>query len=344
MFATLKRAAVVALALLVIVPAARAAEGDEHLFLGNPSGASHNRKKPDNYLVKKKQYALSYNNSKGTPNWVSWQLSKKWLGRTRRRNAFAPDTSLAGFFQVRPNDYPGSPYDRGHMCPAADRSVSRQDMDATFLMTNMVPQAQKLNRGTWQKLEEYCYGQASDGDEDLYIIAGPAGKRSVLRRAKGNIIVPARCWKVVLVVPAGTKDPRKLTAKTARVFAAIFPNTQGVGTDWRDYAVPVADVEKLTGYTFFTSLPRAVAEDLRTRKPQTRAKAEKPRPKKGTKKDSKDLELPAFVEGCVVGNRSTQNYHVAGGRGYERAKKSKNAVFFRSEADAKKAGYEAAKR
>jgi hypothetical protein len=166
----------------------------------------------------------------------------------------------------------------------------------------------------------------------------------VLRGAKGNIVVPARCWKVVLVVPAGTADPRKLTAETARVFAAIFPNTQGVSTDWRSYAVPVAEVEKLTGYTFFTSLPRALAEDLRTRKPQTRAKAEKPRPKKVTKKDSKDLELPAFVEGCIVGNRSTKKYHVAGGRGYERAKKSKNAVFFKSTRDAEQAGYTAVKR
>jgi DNA/RNA endonuclease G (NUC1) len=82
MFTFLKRCAVVGLAVLALAPSARAAEGHEHLFLGNPSGAAHNREKPDNYLMTRRQYALSYNSSKGTPNWVSWQLSKRWLGKT----------------------------------------------------------------------------------------------------------------------------------------------------------------------------------------------------------------------------------------------------------------------
>jgi hypothetical protein len=46
----------------------------------------------------------------------------------------------------------------------------------------------------------------------------------------------------------------------------------------RVFAVLVKDVEKLTGFTFFGSLPAAVAEELRCRKPETRAKAEKPQP------------------------------------------------------------------
>src|SRR5829696_8059201 len=111
----------VALALLILTPPTYAARGDEHLFLGNPSGAAADRGKPDNYLLKKRQYALSYNSSKGTANWVSWQLSKAWLGSARRSSPFAPDTSLpAGFLVVRPNDYQGASLDRGHLCPAAD--------------------------------------------------------------------------------------------------------------------------------------------------------------------------------------------------------------------------------
>src|SRR5262245_19966081 len=109
MSTVLKQVAVTALAVLALATPARAVEGLEHLFLGNSSGAAHEREKPDNYLLRKPQYVLSYNNSRGTPNWVSWQLSKKWLGRTRRGgNPFAPDQTLPrGFFSVRPNDYRG---------------------------------------------------------------------------------------------------------------------------------------------------------------------------------------------------------------------------------------------
>ena len=80
---------------------------------------------------------------------------------------------------VRPNDYRGAGFDRGHLCPAGDRSVSREDMDATFLMSNMVPQAPDLNRITWEKLESYCRDQVRDGDQVLYITAGPAGRGGV---------------------------------------------------------------------------------------------------------------------------------------------------------------------
>jgi endonuclease G len=339
MFTSLRR---IVLVLLAFVTPGRAIEGAEHLFTGNPSGAVADKDKPDNYLLKKRQYVLSYNNSKGTPNWVSWQLSKKWLGKTRRGNPFAPDTSLhAGFFVVRPNDYRASGFDRRHMCPAADRSVSKEDMDATFLMTNMAPQAPDLNRKTWEKLEAYCRDQAREGGKELYIVAGPAGQggigsageREFLAARGGKIVVPAKCWKVVLVLPAGASDPRKVTSETCRVFAVIMPNKQGLAHDWRDFAVPVKDVETLTGFKFFTTLPAVVAKDLRERKPETRAK-----------KGESGGALSAFEKGCVIGNRRSKVYHVPGSTGYEKAKESKNAIFFKTEKDAEAAGYRAAKR
>src|SRR5206468_414042 len=56
------------------------------------------------------------------------------------------------------------------------------------------------------------------------------------------------------------------------------------------------------------------------------------------------LTLPAFEPGCVVGNRRSKKYHVPGGASYERARESKNAVFFRTAQDAEKAGYTQAAR
>jgi micrococcal nuclease len=51
------------------------------------------------------------------------------------------------------------------------------------------------------------------------------------------------------------------------------------------------------------------------------------------------LEIAEFVPGCVIGNRVSRKYHLPTGRFYEQAKKSKNHVFFKSAADAEKAGY-----
>lgn len=56
------------------------------------------------------------------------------------------------------------------------------------------------------------------------------------------------------------------------------------------------------------------------------------------------LELPAFREGCVIGNRESKKFHVPGGRYYKQSKSSRNAVFFATEADAIRAGFEKAAR
>jgi endonuclease G len=75
------------------------------------------------------------------------------------------------------------------------------------------------------------------------------------------VTVPAKLWKVILVLPSEDAEPRKNT----RVIAIIMPNDQTVGFDWTKYRVSVADVEKLTGYRFFPALPDDVATALKSR-------------------------------------------------------------------------------
>jgi endonuclease G len=140
------------LALLLLVLAlllggiiARAQPQSRHLALGNPSGVTADPSQPTNYLISRDQYALSYHRDRGIPNWVSWHLQAADLGDTPRYSGpFIPDTTLpAGWYQVQHDDYTGSGYDRGHMTPSADRTASEADNEATFILTNIVPQAPK---------------------------------------------------------------------------------------------------------------------------------------------------------------------------------------------------------
>ncbi len=84
--------------------------------MGNPSGATTSVSNPDNYLMIKPQYALSYNRSKGTANWVSWELNSSWLGHMDRQNDFRPDETLPpGWERVSKSVYSRSGYDKGHI-------------------------------------------------------------------------------------------------------------------------------------------------------------------------------------------------------------------------------------
>lgn len=171
-----------------------------HLSLGNPSNAKPDVASANNYLMEKPQYALSYNRAKGIPNWVSWQLNKSWLGDAPRQNNFRPDNTLPqGWYRVRPSDYTGKGYDKGHMAPSADRTKTIEDNSATFLMTNMVPQTPDNNQGYWADLEDYARTLVTQQGKELYIIAGSYGE--LLTIAAGKVTVPARIFKILTLSP-----------------------------------------------------------------------------------------------------------------------------------------------
>ncbi|HEY0428397.1 MAG TPA: DNA/RNA non-specific endonuclease [Pyrinomonadaceae bacterium] len=230
-----------------------------HLTMGNPSGAVTNISSPNNYLLDKPQYAVSYSRDNGTPNWVSWHLDSTWLGSTPRQDSFRNDTSLpAGWYQVQATDYSGSGYDRGHMCPSADRTKTVADNDATFLMTNMIPQAPTNNQQTWANMENYLRTLATSGSE-LYIVSGGQGNIGFI--ANGHVAIPAYTWKVVMVLPSGTNDVSRVTTST-RMIAVFVPNTNSVVSDWKQYRVSVDYVESMTGYNFYSNVTDSIENTI----------------------------------------------------------------------------------
>jgi endonuclease G, mitochondrial len=247
-----------------------APSSNPNLLLGNPSKAD--RGNPENYLMLKPQYVLSYSRSKGIPNWVSWRLTANNLairGTSKRQNDFRPDQDLpSDWLATTPRDYTGSGFDRGHLTNSEDRSSNPIDNSATFLMTNIIPQSPDNNRGAWVQLENYCRELVRTGKE-LYIIAGPqgqggVGEKGALKKLRPGQLVPANTWKVVLVTDPG----RGLNGinKNTRAFAVSIPNIQGIKhNDWRSYRKTVREIEKNTGYDFFSVLPADVQEAIENR-------------------------------------------------------------------------------
>jgi endonuclease G len=209
---------------------------------------------------------LSYNAKTRTPNWACWRLRKEDIG-TAARSAFEPDPALplGVIARVTAHDYDNSGFDRGHMCPAKDRSASPEDSRAVFYMTNIVPQSPASNQKVWERLEDYCRRLVKEGHV-LYIACGPygvggtgkLGPRKEIGKGR-KVTVPARLWKVILVLPHKDAEPRKNT----RVIAVVMPNDQSVDLDWAKFRVAPRDVEKMTGYSFFRNVPEEMAQALR---------------------------------------------------------------------------------
>ena len=236
------------------------------LLLGNPSNAS--TVAANNYLLYRPQYILSYNNSTKTPNWVSWHLYSGDIGSAPIQDDFRADATLpSSWYHITETDYQFSifGFDMGQMCPPEERTATVADNSATFLMSNVIPLAPNLNQKTWANLEKYCR-TLIDGGNELYIISGIYGKGGTgingpFNALASGVVVPANIWKIIVVLPDGDHDLSRITTST-RVIAVMLPNINSINSNWKLYLVSVASLERLTGYTFLSALPRGIRDIL----------------------------------------------------------------------------------
>jgi endonuclease G len=236
---------------------------DDNMLMGNPSNATTSTSNYTNYLMVKTYYALSYHRDRGIANWVSWHIQTSDLGSAARQDDFRADATLpSGWYQVQSTSYSGSGFDRGHNCPSADRTSSVTANSATFLMTNMIPQAPNNNQQTWNNLEGYTRSLVTAGNE-VYVIMGSYGtggtgsNGTVNTIDNGRITVPNRVWKVIVVLANGSNDLNRVTTST-RVIAVNTPNINTVSSDWKQYRTSVDAIESATGYDILSNVSTSV--------------------------------------------------------------------------------------
>src|SRR5262249_12691928 len=149
------------------------------------------------------------------------------------------------------------------------RAANRAMSYATFVMTNIIPQSDHVNQRAWNELEKYCRDLVKKHHKRLYIIAGPEGEGGVGKLgpkstlADGKVVVPARSWKVILVLNEGRGDDLRQVNRRTRIIAVVMPNNEKVGYAWAHFRVSVAKVEELTGYQFFTAVPARILNPLK---------------------------------------------------------------------------------
>ena len=227
----------------------------------------------------KPQFTLSYNTSTLCPNWVAWHLDTVNMGDADRSDDFRPDEELPqGWYGVKKADYQYNKYgfDRGHVCPSADRTATKEDNSMTFLMTNMVPQTPDNNRVIWMHFENFERELVKEGNE-VYIIAGPYGTGGTSPKGTFDNIpiqlksgetfymnVPAYTWKVLIALPAGDGDLDRMADPSATAIAINVPNKTGMQKtgDWEQFLCSIDEIEAMTGYDFFELLPDDIEDAL----------------------------------------------------------------------------------
>lgn len=232
-------------------PADAALPPGPHGAFGNPTNATADERNRENFLIIGEGSVLSYNNTRGTANWVAWQTTRQDLGPSIPRPDFRPDPRLPdGFRRIGYYAYSGSGYNRGHLVPSADRFANPQLNEETFMMTNIVPKTAALNQGPWEKLERHARALA----RRLGTVQQIAGCYGEKERLKGKVSVPTNCWKIIVALPSG----RTIADRDRRmqIIAVDMPNIEGIeDVRWEAYRTTVGAIEQRTGLDL-SSLPR----------------------------------------------------------------------------------------
>jgi len=269
-------------AVFTIQSSALASAGENTaLYLGNPSGAVPDVSSDENYLLEhtNAKYAMSYNNKKHGPNWVAWHLGKTDIGSVNRSDTFTADTSLpSGWYRVTESDFQYTAYgfDRGHMCPSADRTAAAAANEETFFMSNMVPQSAANNQKVWADFENHIRGLVTGSGKEAYIVCGQYGTGGTSAKGTFNTItvasggstysinVPAYTWKIVLYLDEGSDDMNRITSAT-KVEAIMVPNNETCDDNnktYTSYLVTVDNIEEKTKYNFFSKLSESLQASL----------------------------------------------------------------------------------
>lgn len=195
-------------------------------------------------------FVVSFNSETHQPNYVAWELTGDEAESqtvSRKTGSFAPDMEVEGCATL--DDYRRSGYDRGHMAPAGDMKWDSEAMQSSFLLTNISPQAHELNQGSWRVLEEKCRDWAVR-DSAIVIVCGPIfDSHPAAAIGQTGVAVPDRYFKVVLAP----------YANPPRAIGFVMPNGNVPG-GIQKCAMPVDEVESITGYDFFHAFPDDVEE------------------------------------------------------------------------------------
>lgn len=196
-------------------------------------------------------YAVGYCEERKDPAWVAYRLFKvNSLQAPERPSKFITDIRTQA--KVSPAGYTGSGYDRGHMAPNYAIAVcyGQQAQLETFLMSNIIPQKPKLNRGIWKNLEQIEIRKYAQEMGEIWVLTGGIfeGNDSL----KSGVCIPSKCYKILVDEVDGKP----------RILAFIIEQNVNGSEDLDYFLTSVDAIEQKTGLDFLAELPDDVENTL----------------------------------------------------------------------------------
>ncbi|TNJ43798.1 DNA/RNA non-specific endonuclease [Tamlana fucoidanivorans] len=184
-------------------------------------------------------YSLSYHETYEQAEWVAYELKKEHLSSIDRDRPYFEMDKAVKTGAAHWKNYKNSGYDKGHLCPAADKRYNMEAHDETFLTSNISPQNHQFNAGIWNDLEQKVRYWAKKHD-GVFVITGGVLNEALPTIGEEQVAVPNQFFKIVLDYNSGHP----------KLIAFLIPNKDS-RKPLANFVVPVDAIETLTGIDFF---------------------------------------------------------------------------------------------
>lgn len=208
-------------------------------------------------------FCTEWDCDKKSQRWSCYQLHRGFSGSYSRTGSFTADPALSeGDYWAEYTYFQG--FDRGHICPSADRTFSKEANDQTFYMSNMQPQYHAFNgfdsknnknKGLWLRMEQQLQTWAGNlGPKDtIFVCKGGTidDEKNIIKRIDGKLIVPKYFFTAIL---------RKYYINGKHEYLALGywcdqTNSYRTNETIKQHCMSIEKLEQLTGIDFFCNLP-----------------------------------------------------------------------------------------
>lgn len=207
-------------------------------------------KTKDGYGV---NFSLEWDGLKRANRWTCYQLYAKNMEKhTKRKDDFKEDPMITNpAHRSTLNDYKGSGYSRGHLCPSEDRVCSVEQNNQTFYLSNMQPQDQGHNGGIWSKLETAVRKNYAPKCDTLYVVkAATIDDKHIQGYTDSGLIIPDFFYMALMAYNKANN--------TYHALGIWSPHKKGSKPEY----ITIKELERRTGIDFFCNLPDATEDKV----------------------------------------------------------------------------------
>lgn len=205
---------------------------------------TYTKSQEGHYYICRDSYSLEYNPKSRTSMWVAEVISaESTVGNPSQKFNYTEDNRVSYITRARATDYNGAGLYPLLLASPSNVSWSVPFMTERHILTNSIPVFPNVYNGVWNELEKSVKNWARLKGK-IYVITGPVYQegKSQGEIGQNKITIPTHIYKVVF-----DKDKKESVG-------FVIPNSANVPGAINNYAMSVANVEKVTGINFIPNV------------------------------------------------------------------------------------------